>query len=158
MKTLILFGSKTGTTELCANKIKEQLANCEIDVADIKKSKNLALGQYETVVIGTPLYMGQVTGPVKKYLNLHENELLSKKLHFFVCGLALGQEGVDLFQKQISSQLFSHASQVKQLGGDIHLEKLNPLYKWMMKKIMTKEKPKLGLLDEEIKLFAQDIK
>ncbi|MDH8677380.1 flavodoxin domain-containing protein [Fusibacter bizertensis] len=157
MKTLILYGSKTGTTELCANKIRANLGLHEVDIMDVKKSKKQDLSQYETVIIGTPLYMGQITGPIKKYLELHHNELMEKKLYFFICGLALGQEGVDLFQKQISSSLFAHASQIKQLGGDIHLDRLNPLYKWMMKKILAKDQPKLGLLEGEIAEFSSSI-
>ena len=157
MRTLILYGSKTGTTELCANKIKEMLPDHDVDVSDVKKSKNINISQYEAVVIGTPLYMGQITGPVKKYLDNHKSELMNKKLHFFICGLAVGQEGVDLFQKQIEAPLFAHANQIKQLGGDIHIDRLNPLYKWMMKKILAKDKPQLGLLDDEIKAFAKGI-
>lgn len=157
MKTLILYGSKTGTTELCANKIKEHLTEMEVDLSNIKKSKNIDLSQYDSIVIGTPLYMGQALNSVKNYLDKHDRELMEKKLHFFICGLAVGQEGVDLFQKQIEPKLFTHATQIRQLGGEIHLERLNPLYRWMMKKILSKEQPSLGLLDDEIITFVKGI-
>jgi len=161
MQLLILYGSKTGTTEACANKIKDALEarqeNFNIDLVNLEKRPKLNLDAYETVVIGSPIYMGQIRNSVKMFLGYNIETLIKKKLHFFVCGLARGDEGVALFKKQVPTTLFRHASQVKQLGGDVHVDRLGFLHKFIMKKILAESKPELGLLEDAIVEFANQI-
>lgn len=157
MKTLILFGSKTGATENCARRIKENLASVDADILNLVQSKKIDLNPYEVVLIGTPIYMGQIHKKVKKFLNANAEALMNKELHFFICGLAVGDEGVELFKKQITADLFAHAKQVKQLGGEIHLERLNPLYRMIMKKIVAERKVTLNLHEDDITEFAKNV-
>ncbi|OJV66581.1 MAG: hypothetical protein BGO41_03930 [Clostridiales bacterium 38-18] len=157
MRVLIAYASKTGNTEECANKIKGFMKTETVDLINLKKQSRVDLNQYDKVVIGTPLYMGQPARQFKSFLDKNASELMSKEMYLYVCGLARGQEGIDLLQKQVSPKLFDHASFVGQLGGDVHLQKLNPIYKWMMKKILAESKPNLGLMLEEIEKFASEI-
>ena len=161
MRLLILYGSKTGTTEDCANKIKAAIETRHetaiIDLYNLGKRPKINLNDYETIVIGSPIYMGQIRNSVKTFLGYNLETLMKKNLHFFVCGLALGDEGVELFKKQVPTTLFRHAKQVKQLGGDVHVERLGLLYKLIMKKILAESKPELGLLEEAITDFANQI-
>ena len=161
MRVLILYGSKTGTTEECANKIKAALEIRQekenIDLYNLAKRPKINLDDYETIIIGSPIYMGQIRNSVKTFLGFNIEKLMQKNLHFFVCGLARGDEGVELFKKQIPTSLFRHATQVKQLGGEVHLNRLGLLYKFVMKKIMAESKPELGLLEDAIIDFANHI-
>ncbi len=161
MQVLILYGSKTGTTEDCANRIKNVLEAREdvpeIVLYNLDKRPKINLDDYETIVIGSPIYMGQIRNSVKMFLGYNIEKLMTKKLHFFVCGLALGDEGVALFKKQVPTTLFRHAKQVKQLGGDVHVDRLGFLYKFIMKKILAESKPELGLLEDAIVEFANQI-
>ena len=151
MKILIIYGTKTGTTASCAEKIRELLVEHEVTVHNLEKNPKIHLADYDSVIIGTPLYMGQIRHKVNQFLIHNKKKLLEMKVHYFVTGLARGDEGVALFKKQIPSELFGQAVQIKQVGGDVHVEKLNFLYRWIMKKVMSESKPELGILEDEIK-------
>ncbi|HSN65321.1 MAG TPA: flavodoxin domain-containing protein [Fusibacter sp.] len=161
MRLLIIYGSKTGTTEECASKIKATLETRQdapmIDMHNLAKRPKINLDDYDTIVIGSPIYMGQIRNSVKTFLGYNIEKLMQKNVHFFVCGLARGDEGVELFKKQVPTTLFRHAKQVKQLGGDVHVDRLGFLYKFIMKKILAESKPELGLLDDAIVDFANQI-
>ncbi len=154
MKTLILFGTKTGSTEKCAMKIKESLAAKDAEILDIRRLRAIDLALYEVIIIGTPLYMGNIHGRIKVFLKKHRNALMGKKLHFFICGMARGEEGVAIFKKQIPEELFKHAAQVRQLGFEVNYKRMNPLFRMIMKKIIENEKPEIGLDYAGIDAFA----
>jgi menaquinone-dependent protoporphyrinogen oxidase len=157
MKKLIVYGTRTGTTENCAMKIKADMDFQDVEVMNLKAGNRPDLSNYDTVIIGTPIYMGKINGKVKSFLLKNHDVLMQKNIHFFVCGLAHGAEGVELFRKQISEDLFNHAIQVRQLGSEIHPERLNPLYRVIINKIVESEKPVIGLLDTEIDEFSKGI-
>ena len=98
MRLLIIYGSKTGTTEECANKIKAALETRQeiqnIDIYNLAKRPKISLDDYETIIIGSPIYMGQIRNSVKTFLGYNIEKLMQKNLHFFVCGLALGDEEI----------------------------------------------------------------
>lgn len=157
MKTLIVFGTKSGTTEKCAHKIQSAMASAEADVVDIRKLKNGDLAAYDTVVLGTSVYMGRINGKLRRFLTQNAQALMGKKLHLFVCSLAQGEEGVAELHKQISDDLFRHAIQVTHLGCEANYERLNPFYRSIMKKIVAEQKPAMGLHEQEIEAFAQKV-
>jgi menaquinone-dependent protoporphyrinogen oxidase len=158
MKKLIVYGTKTGTTENCAMKIKADLGDRDVEMLNLNAGHRPDVSDYEIVIIGTPIYMGRINGKVKSFLLKNHDVLMQKDIHFFVCGLARGDEGVELFRKQIPEDLFNHAVQVRQLGSEIHPERLNPLYRTIIKKIVESEKPPIGLLNAEIDEFAKGIR
>ena len=145
MKTLIVYGTKSGTTEKCAQKIKAAMASEAIEVIDIRKFKNKDLAAYDSVVVGTSVYMGLINGRLKRFLTQNSSALMGKKLHLFVCCMAQGEEGVAQLKKHVPADLFTHATQVMQLGCEANYDRLNPFYRSIMKKIVTEQKPQLGL-------------
>ena len=157
MKTLIVYGTKSGTTEKCAQKIKAAMASETIDVLDIRKFKDKDLAAYDTVVAGTSVYMGRINSRLKRFLVQNSPALQGKQLHLFVCCMAQGEEGVAELQKHVPEGLFKHATQVMQLGCEANYERLNPLYRSIMKKIVTEQKPQMGLHEQEIVAFAQKV-
>lgn len=158
MEKLIVYGTKSGTTENCAMKIKANMDFQDVEILNLKGNLKIDLSKYETIIIGTPIYMGRINGKVKSFLLENHDVLMQKTIHFFVCGLAHGAEGVELFRKQIAEDLFAHASQVRQLGSEVHPERLNPLYRMIIKKIIETEKPPIGLLESEIEEFAKEVR
>jgi menaquinone-dependent protoporphyrinogen oxidase len=157
MKTLIIFGTRSGTTEKCANRIREVLSPAEADVIDVRHFRRTELAPYNSVIVGTSVYMGKIHPKVKRFLSKYSDELLKMKLHLFVCGLAQGDDGTAQLKKQMSEELYSHAIQVKHLGCEANYDRLNPFYRAIMKKIVETEKPQIGLLDNEINTFAAGV-
>lgn len=157
MKALIIYGTKTGTTEKCAGKIREALGSDKSDLLNVRRVRKADLSSYDTVIVGTPIYMGQINSRIKGFLERESAVLMGKKLHFFICGLARGQEGVDLFKKQVAGDLFSHASQTEQFGCEVNFDRMNPFYRMIMKKIVAEQKPEIGLCEDKIIAFSEKI-
>lgn len=159
MKILILYASKAGATDKCAHMIYDAIKETDVDIVDLgkEKIKRKDLDQYDVFVIGTPIYMGRIQKSVRKFLVKQSDLLMSRKLHFFICGMALGEEGINLFKKQVANDLFTHAGQVCQLGNEVNPERLNPLFRGIIHKIVEQEKPVIGLLEDDIGAFAGNI-
>jgi len=155
MKILVIYGTKAGTTEHCAGRICESLAGA--DCTDVRHIRKVDISGYDVIAVGTPIYMGKIHGKIRKFLLTNRETLLKKQLHFFTCGLAKGEESVELFRKEIDPSLFAHAAQVRHLGCEANYDRLNPLYRAILKKIVEEDKPELGLLDGEIAAFAAKI-
>lgn len=157
MRTAIVYGSKTGTTKHCAEMIHSHLPQGSAKIFDVRSVDKAALVPFAAVVIGTPIYMSRLNKGIAKLLTEQQEVLLGKELHFFICGLAQGDDGIELFRKQVTPELLSHARQVAQLGGEVHPERLNFFYRFIIKKVMAKENLQPQLLPAAIKNFAQGI-
>ncbi len=157
MNILIVFGTKTGTTENCAHKIKTEILDAIVDVVDVKNINNYDLKKYDSIVLGSSLYMGRINKRMRKFIKKNHSLLLEKHLHFFVCGMARGKDGIDLFEKQVDRDLVEHAKQIRQLGFELHYERMNPLYRVIMKKIIEESKPEIGLDEAEIIEFSKQV-
>lgn len=157
MNTLILYATKTTTTEKCAQKIKTATGNEAIKIVNIADSKRIDISDYDQIVIGTGLYMGKIHKLIKRFINKNSEMLLSKKLHFYICGLGGGEESLPAFNNDVANDLRLHATQIKYLGNEIHYELMNPIYRFVIKQIVKSHDPKIGLLEAELVEFAKQI-
>jgi len=82
MKTLILYKTKGGATKQYAQWLQEELPNSDISPIDDFDVKNLS--KYETVIIGSCVYGGQM--PALEIIQNNWSELKSKRVFFFTVG------------------------------------------------------------------------
>lgn len=160
MKLLIVYGTKAGATAHCAEKIRQQLPEDlreNADLTDIRQFSRRKIADYDGFIVGTPIYMGRLNGRIQRFFRRYRERLLEKPLHLFICSLAPGAEGVELFRRKADPDLVEHASQVSQLGCEIHPEQLNAFYRFIIQKILETEKPEVGLRDDDIAAFARGI-
>ena len=76
MKTLIIYASKTGTTEKCAKEINRQLKDSKI--VNIL-NQNEDINEYDLIIIGTPIRMGMIDKKIRKFLISNIEDLKTKK-------------------------------------------------------------------------------
>ncbi len=82
MKTLIVYASKTGTTEKCAKEINRQLKDSKIVNISYQ---NEQIKNYDLIIIGSPIRMGRIDKKIKKFL-LNNIEILKlKTVAYFIC-------------------------------------------------------------------------
>jgi menaquinone-dependent protoporphyrinogen IX oxidase len=55
MKKLIVYETKTGTTENCAMKIKADMDFQDVEVINLKAGNKPDLSNYDTIIVGTPI-------------------------------------------------------------------------------------------------------
>ena len=90
-KALIVFGTRYGTTAGTSEIIAETLRKngFEVKVVDAKREKLQGISDYNLIIVGSGIQMGKWTSEPENFLKKHQNELLRKKVAFFVsCGSA----------------------------------------------------------------------
>ena len=91
-KAIIVYDSRTGTTRKIAMAIQDGLRNSGIEVTLRKaaKAKTAELKDADAVVLGSPEYNGEVTAPMKTFLDEMDKTDLRGKL-----GATFGSYGWD---------------------------------------------------------------
>lgn len=130
MKKIVLYESKHGCTEMCANFIKEK--NNDLKISQISKFQG-DINDYDHIIIGTPVYVGQIHKKVKKFIETNKALLLHKKISIFVC--AMNMETYDqMLQSNFDEAIRNHAD-IIHAGGAYDFEQLGRLSKFVVKKI-----------------------
>ncbi len=130
MKTIILYESKHGCTETCASYIKEKNNIQEmIKISDFKGN----LGEYDRIMIGTPVYIGQINKKVQSFMTLHKDMLLKKEFDIFICGM--NEENYEqMLIMNFDEDIRNHAK-IIHAGGAYDFNKLGWFSKLIVKKI-----------------------
>lgn len=148
MKTLIAYASKYGTTEKCANLLKDKLDG-EVVVANLKKVKP-QLSEYDAVIVGGPIYIGKLNKVVEAFCINNLPTLVDKKLGFFLCHMEMEKPLDELIAKHYPKKLVETASAASGFGGAFYVSKMNFLYKAMIKK-------SAGIMDDQEKILYEEI-
>lgn len=91
MKALVIFGTRYGTAKEISEKIVEILKdeNLEVDLINSDDKTNLAVDNYDLVVVGSGIKMGKWTKNTLNFLKKNRKELSNRKVALFVsCGAA----------------------------------------------------------------------
>jgi menaquinone-dependent protoporphyrinogen oxidase len=87
MKTAIIYISRRGTTVEIAHMIRATLIERDVELINLDEHPEPDLDMYEEVIIGGPIYMGDLPQKLRNYCKVHAEKLLSKRLGLFVCGM-----------------------------------------------------------------------
>jgi menaquinone-dependent protoporphyrinogen oxidase len=156
MKTLIAYTSRHGSTEKCANKLKEKLPG-EIDIYELKTANKLNLFDYETIIIGGSIHAGNVQAKVKKFCNKNLGKLKEKKLGLFLCCMGEGEKAESQFNAAFPEELINHATATGLFGGEFLFERMNFMERYIIKKISKMDKSISKLSEENINNFVQQL-
>lgn len=135
MKTLIVYYSKTGVTEDCAKELSK-LIKGETELVNIKNKDKLNFDDYNSIVIGTSIYAGNINGKIKKLCTQNRDILMNKPLGIFTCGLSTDSEALTFLEKGIGVGLIQHAKVIAHFRGELRMDKLNFLFRFIIKKVM----------------------
>lgn len=157
MKTIIVYTTKYGCTEKAVNVLKTKLSG-EVSAVNLKKAGEPDLGQYDVVILGGSIYMGNIQKEMKEYATRNVASLLKKKVGLFICAGAPDlQARVKELETAFPQELFSHAAQKEVFGGEITYEKLGFLEKTIMKAVKGDKNNYSDLSEEKIDAFAKAI-
>ncbi|MEG0857510.1 MAG: flavodoxin domain-containing protein [Terrisporobacter sp.] len=151
MKSLIVFGSRYGTTEICANKLKEYL-NGEVEIVNIDKNDNIILEKYENIIIGSPVYAGSFNKKIKEFIENNKIELTKKRLGLFMCCMSQGEKIKEQFEQNVPKDILKVASVKVNFGGEFKFSKMNFFEKKIIK-IIAKKDRSLGEVDGKSDIY-----
>lgn len=152
MKTLLVYASKHGCTEKCAQLLEGKLT-CEVQLVNLDKDKLPALDAYDTVIIGGSIHVGKVQKSVATFCKNYLEVLLKKRVGLFICCANLEQ--VDTQMKgAFPEQLFSHAIGKVHLGHAYDFAKMNFIERKIIKTIAKIDASEEKILMENADRFA----
>lgn len=113
MPTLILYATKSGASQYCADLLARQIEDCT--VCDLSKTAP-DIASFDTIIIGSGVRMGRFYKPVLNFLRKNENFLTEKRIAFYLCN-AYPDTLQKAIEKNIPHQLVNSAICIKSFGG-----------------------------------------
>lgn len=152
MKTLIIYSSKYGSTKDCAELLKNKLDGTA-DILNIQEKKKVNLDNYDTIILGSSIYVGSVSKKLKEYCNQNLDELREKRVGIFInCGFEREKE--QYFAQNFPQSLLTHALVKECFGGEARMERMNFFYRFIMKKVSKGSYKEMKLNIINIESFA----
>ncbi len=124
MSTLIVYASKHGSAEKCAKNIAEKLGD-STTIYNLLKKNNIDLTQYDRVIVGGSIYVGQIQKEVKSFCTENLEQLKSKKLGLFITCMDEGETAQTHIKNAYPEELISVATIVESCGGEFNFSKMN---------------------------------
>jgi menaquinone-dependent protoporphyrinogen oxidase len=88
-KALVVYGTRYGATKTTSQEIAQVLKehNFDVTVADAKKEKIKDISEFELVVVGSGMALGDWVNEAEDFLKRHRKSLETKKLALFISSL-----------------------------------------------------------------------
>jgi menaquinone-dependent protoporphyrinogen oxidase len=154
MSAIIIYATKHGTSDKCANLLAEKMGG-DVKVVNIDKDEIPCLHCPDTVIIGFSVYAGRIPKKIAKLLETNEALLLEKKLGLFMCCSADTDDDVrEQIERLWPAKLREHAVSVENFGGEIIWEKLNFLERTAIKIVSKQAGSRSNLKPEAIERMA----
>lgn len=148
MNTLIVYATKYGTTQTCAEKIH---AHIEADIRPISTINQVILSDYDRIIIGSSVYIGRIRRPMIKFIKKNQAELLKKSLHLFLCS------GDSKDFSELMGPIAKKAEQKVHFGSEIKASEMNWFDRYVMKKVSGELKDTSSLNDDAIDAFIKKL-
>lgn len=156
MKKLIVYSSKTGTTEKCAGILGQNLIDATI--INLATIQNEDINKYDLIIIGSPIRMGMIDKKVKEFLSKNFNILRNKMVCYFIC-CGFNENWKQYYEQNFPKELLDNTMIYETFGGEMDLEKQKGFDKFIVKMVSKKidKENEIRLLDENINRFIETI-
>ena len=157
MKFLIIYASRYGSTEKCAESLSEKLKG-ETNLINIQKQSNIDPSNYDTIILGGSIKMGQVLAALKNFALNNLSTLKQKKVALFLC-CGFPENLNEHLKNNFPDELISKAICKECFGGELNTSKMT-LGEKLITKMVTSKTKKEGksmphLLPENIDKMAE---
>ncbi len=140
-KILITYASKHGGTREIAERISEQFPAGQFDITLQPVESGTSPGDFDAVILGVALYMGQWRRRAVKYLKSHIQVLADKDTWIFLSGpTGEGDPDTMLEGRKVPGKLNPlvekiRPREVKTFHGALFPERMGGMEKWIIKKV-----------------------
>lgn len=120
--------------------------------------KTISIAEFDCIILGSSIYVGQINKVLKSWVNQHESMLLSKPLGLFVC-CGVDEQKSTYFTNNFSSYLLEHAKVIESFGGIMDESKMTWAQRMIIKMVekSQKEKREVVLFENRIRQFANEM-
>ena len=130
MKTLILYATKHGAARIAAERIAAKIPGAVLH--DLKQPNIPSLADFDCVIFGSSIYVGQVCKEAKEFLAKNANKLKEKNLGLFLCGLQESEEK-QFFASNFPPDILTAAKATSFLGGIFDPKKAGFMERFIIK-------------------------
>lgn len=159
MKVLILYATKTGTTEKCAGLLADRLLGTngiQSDVFPVTRAP-ASFSEYSAVIIGGSIRMGRINKTATELLKKRGSEIMRTKTAYFCC-CGFPENGAQYLEDNFGHELCSKAICTGCFGGELDEKKLKGLDKLVAKAVTSKpEQPPIAINEAAINEFADKL-
>jgi menaquinone-dependent protoporphyrinogen oxidase len=148
MKTLIVYASKYGTTEECAEYLGKALGK-DVSFCNLAKDGFPDLSSYDCIVIGGGIYAGRIHKKVRSFCQASGPKLLDKRLGLFICDMEEGEASKKQLENNYPQELVSHATVADSFGGQFLFSRMGFFVRTLIK-LMSKS-------NEDVKRIQYDV-
>jgi menaquinone-dependent protoporphyrinogen oxidase len=142
-KVLVIYASKHGSTAEIAEKIGEALRQEGIQVNVVSAQKVKYPADYDAIVIGSSVYIGQWRSEVSEFIKVNEKTLANKPVWLFSSGpTGKGDAGELLQGWRYPFRLKALVERIKPrdiavFHGALDMQKMGFLDRWMVKRVKS---------------------
>lgn len=157
MSTLIVYMTHHGTTRKVVERLAEGFGPDRTTVVNLERNNSPDLTDFQSIIIGGSIHMGQIQSGVKRFCEVNKDQLLIKQLGLFMCFMnrELGQEE---FANAYPEELRNHAKAHGLFGGELLFEKMNFIEKFIVKMVSQESGSRSELDYNAMDKFIQEFK
>lgn len=156
MKTLVAFASRQGCSEKSARLIQRVLGP-ECDRVDLDVVSDVALEDYATVVVGGPIYYGKMHASVRAFCEANLEALLQRRIGLYICCMQAGETALRELREAFPPSLLAHAAATGIFGGEIHMERINFIERFIVRAVVRTEYSLSTFSQERVARFVQQL-
>jgi menaquinone-dependent protoporphyrinogen oxidase len=140
-KILLAYASKYGATAEIAQKIRGELQASGFEVDTLPANQVKDVSQYQSVILGVALYMGQWRKEAVQFLKAHQGSLSKQAVWIFTSGPTGEGDPVEQMQGRLMPEALKAVmdvigpEEITVFGGKVDPAKMNGFEKWIMKKV-----------------------
>lgn len=154
MNTLVVYASKYGCAEKCAKMVANKLKD-NVDLINLKDTKNVDFSKYDKVIIGGSIYIGKIQKEVTEFCSKYLDVLKNKSIGLFICGMQEDAAIEAEINTNFPQELLKIAQAKEHLGGEFIFEKMNFFEKMIVKKVSKITSNKSNVLEDNISKLVQ---
>lgn len=113
MKTLIIYGTKSGASEECAKLLSTMIAESTLANVEVMQPE---LGTFDRVIVGAGVRNDKMYKPIRDYFKKNQAELLTKELACFLCN-SKPKTTADVIVASIPEAIRQIALEIVSFGG-----------------------------------------
>ncbi|KNA57731.1 protoporphyrinogen oxidase [Vibrio cholerae 2740-80] len=144
MKALLLYSSQEGQTRKIIERIAQQMPEYDCDIQDLHQVHEIALADYEKILIGASIRYGRLNEKLYQFIQRHVTTLTNSKAAFFCVNLTARKEdqGKDTPEGSVYIQTFLKKSpwqpeRIAVFAGALYYPRYRWFDKMMIRLIMT---------------------
>ncbi len=158
MKTLIAYSSRHGSSEKIAHLLFAELGHGQVRLLDLRNEPPIEnLDEFDEVIVGGSIHYGQIQQAVKDFCFNFKDELLKKRLGLYMCYM-LDDAAEEEFNNAFIPVLRDHAIAHGYFGGELLIDKMNFLEKFVVHGLMKEKNPVYNLNEKGVDSFIDKMK